>query len=334
MQEAAAIPVDEASWEARNQSIHNLLRAVMNLIRGVLVLLAVYVFVINRQSMTDPTGLIHGVLSLAVLFLVLPRSQGWKLWGLYILGLVGFDQLKNLADETGSPIQFHYPITFDHILFHGAEANVWLQQHLHQPDHVQWFEIALVGVYLSFFVLPHILAIVFARLDIMLFRSYVIGLLATWYIGLIGYFLVPTAPPWMTSVKGYMPPIDHVVPQVIDHFSNGTYQRGYTVIGPNDVAAMPSLHTAITCIVALALWRRGWVTGVLGTVYFLAMEFALLYLGEHYIIDELAGVMVGAFCWFVVMPRLERLTMPETISRQLAAPRAWLAAPLARLKRS
>ena len=87
-------------------------------------------------------------------------------------------------------------------LFHGFEANVWLQQHLHQPYRVQWFDIGLVGVYLSFFVFPHILAIVFARLDIRLFRSYIIGLLATWYIGLLGYFLVPTAPPWMTSVIG------------------------------------------------------------------------------------------------------------------------------------
>ncbi len=114
MQDAAAIPVEGASWETRNQSARTILHALMNLGRGILVLLAIYVFLLNRQAMTTPNGLIHGVLSMAVFFLVLPRSQGWKLWALYILGLVGFDQFKNLANETGNPIQYHYPIAFDH----------------------------------------------------------------------------------------------------------------------------------------------------------------------------------------------------------------------------
>jgi len=73
----------------------------------------------------------------------------------------------------------------------------------------------------------------------------------------------------------------------------------------NAVAAMPSLHTAFALLVVVVLWpyvRRWWARAVL-VAFPLAMTFTLVYGGEHYVIDVLAGwayvvlVCVAANAW-------------------------------------
>jgi membrane-associated phospholipid phosphatase len=57
------------------------------------------------------------------------------------------------------------------------------------------------------------------------------------------------------------------------------------------VAAIPSLHAAFALLVSVALWplaRRWWQRALLAA-YPLAMGFALVYGGEHYVIDLLLG---------------------------------------------
>jgi membrane-associated phospholipid phosphatase len=63
-------------------------------------------------------------------------------------------------------------------------------------------------------------------------------------------------------------------------------------LASNPVAAMPSLHTAFATIIALFLARRfhrrwRWLFGL----YPAAMGLALVYLGEHYVVDVVAGVV-------------------------------------------
>jgi membrane-associated phospholipid phosphatase len=58
----------------------------------------------------------------------------------------------------------------------------------------------------------------------------------------------------------------------------------------NDVAAMPSLHAAYAMLIALFFWSRvGWRWRLLLAAYALGMGFALVYTGEHYFSDVLAG---------------------------------------------
>jgi membrane-associated phospholipid phosphatase len=62
--------------------------------------------------------------------------------------------------------------------------------------------------------------------------------------------------------------------------------------GSNPVAAMPSLHTAFAVLVALmigARLRSRW--RYLLALYPVAMGFTLVYTGEHYVLDLIAGVV-------------------------------------------
>ena len=72
----------------------------------------------------------------------------------------------------------------------------------------------------------------------------------------------------------------------------------------NKVAAMPSLHCGIACLVALygiSRLRSSWRWLLL--LYPAAMALALTYFAEHYVIDAICGcalaglVMVGVGRW-------------------------------------
>ena len=56
------------------------------------------------------------------------------------------------------------------------------------------------------------------------------------------------------------------------------------------------MHMAVTTIVVLALWRRP-LLRLLALAYLAAMTFALVYTGEHYVVDELAGVLTALLAW-------------------------------------
>jgi hypothetical protein len=63
----------------------------------------------------------------------------------------------------------------------------------------------------------------------------------------------------------------------------------YSVLGGNPLAAMPSLHFATSMMAAQLLAETGPVPGTLGWGYTATLGFALVYLGEHYVVDLLAG---------------------------------------------
>jgi membrane-associated phospholipid phosphatase len=68
----------------------------------------------------------------------------------------------------------------------------------------------------------------------------------------------------------------------------------YEWLGGNPWAAMPSLHFATSVLAAILLAETGAAAGAAGWAYALALGFALVYLGEHYLIDLAAGVALVA----------------------------------------
>jgi membrane-associated phospholipid phosphatase len=58
---------------------------------------------------------------------------------------------------------------------------------------------------------------------------------------------------------------------------------------------MPSLHFATSVTAASLLAEVGWVPGALGTAYTAALAFALVYLGEHYVVDLLGGAALAVW---------------------------------------
>jgi len=66
------------------------------------------------------------------------------------------------------------------------------------------------------------------------------------------------------------------------------------------VAAMPSLHAAYPAMLLLFFWRDGWRLRIPFALYTLAMGFALVYGGEHFVTDILVGWLYAAVAYGAV----------------------------------
>ena len=219
-------------------------------------------------------------------------------WTPFIGLLLAYDFTRGVADTLGFPIHVAGPVHADEAMFapllHGGLPTVWLQDHLYDPATVHWWDVVVALVYFSHFVLPWALAGVLYVRSRALWASYAVEIITLSAAGLATYVLYPGAPPWYASQVG-------LAPAGIDRIAT----RGWSVIGLHDagvlltnlqaqgnpVAAMPSLHAATTLLVTAVLWRltrRRWVKALLA-LYPPTMAFALVYGGEHYVIDVLVG---------------------------------------------
>ena len=123
---------------------------------------------------------------------------------------------------------------------------------------------------------------------------------AVFNVGASFYWLAPTAPPWYAAAAGAegapgahdvngSRAVRRMMVEYGEHFWRDGWGPLYSVLGGNPLAAMPSLHFATSLMAALLLAEVGPLAGALGFSYALTLGFALVYLGEHYVVDLLAG---------------------------------------------
>lgn len=218
-------------------------------------------------------------------------------------------------------VHLDYPIKIDRALGLGELPTVRLQRALARvgADGPRWRRLdkVLVWAHWSWFAIPHgSLAYILWRHPGRFPRAAVMTY-AVFDIGASFYWVVPTAPPWYAAQAGRDGArFEHgggagevAVRRMMVEFGEDFWKDGwgslYSVFGGNPLAAMPSLHFATTVMAALLLAEVGPVAGAIGFAYAATLGFALVYLGEHYAIDLIAGAaLTGA------IRRLEPLARP------------------------
>jgi hypothetical protein len=94
---------------------------------------------------------------------------------------------------------------------------------------------------------------------------------------------------------GRTPEVRRMMVEYGEQFWKSGWAPLYGVLGGNPLAAMPSLHFATSVTAAHVLSDTGKVAGALGWSYAATLGVALVYLGEHYVVDLIAGaVLTGA----------------------------------------
>lgn len=84
------------------------------------------------------------------------------------------------------------------------------------------------------------------------------------------------------------------------------YRAIYDYIGVNLFAAFPSLHSAIPWLIALSALKT-WKKNALPILIFPVMVwFSAVYLGEHYVIDVVGGVVYATLA-FIMAYNKERI---------------------------
>jgi membrane-associated phospholipid phosphatase len=187
-----------------------------------------------------------------------------------------------------------YPVRIDRILGFGQLPGVRLQRRFASPGRIRLIDQVLVWTHWVWFLFPHgTVGYMLLRRRERFARSALLTY-AVFDLGLIGYWALPTAPPWYASEHGRLDEGGDVAMRrmMVEHgqdFWKDGWGPLYGVLGGNPLAAMPSLHFATSLMAAHLLTDAGRVEGALGWGYALTLGFALVYLGEHYLVDLLAG---------------------------------------------
>jgi membrane-associated phospholipid phosphatase len=230
-------------------------------------------------------------------------------WWPILVGLVIYFYSRGLADEFGRGAHFQMPITVDRWLGGGTLPTDSLQHALCgnpcDPDSdPRWYDLVLTTVYATHFVTGLSIAAVLWVRSRSEWMRWMRRFVVISFAALVVYIAYPMAPPWLASRQGYLP-----------HGLHRITSRGWADIGlrrvnvildgvGNPVAAMPSLHAGIALMVAAyAVQRLRSPYRWLLLVYPMLMALALVYFGEHYVIDILAGwllagiVLIGCNRW-------------------------------------
>jgi hypothetical protein len=216
---------------------------------------------------------------------------GWGLTGLVAHAAV--DGWRRVA-RLGMPVHVTELVGADRWVGGGVLPTIWLQRALD----ADWWKALAALVYGSHFVVtPLLLCVLWVR-NRPLWGRYVRLVLALSAAGLATYVLYPAAPPWLAAKEGMTEPIRRLSATGWDVL--GLPHAGALLTDSqgqvNQVAAVPSLHTAfavLTCLVLLPVARRVWQRAAL-VGYAVLMPLVLVWAGEHYVVDTLLGAGYAA----------------------------------------
>jgi membrane-associated phospholipid phosphatase len=196
-------------------------------------------------------------------------------------------------------VRVRYPVAADRLLGFGELPGVRLQRAFarREGQPLRSAEQVLVWCHWLWFAVPHgtVAYLLLRRRELL--AGGAVQMYAVFDLGLIGYWALPTAPPWYAAEVGALGPSTPALRRMMrehgEAFWKSAWAPLYDVLGGNPLAAMPSLHFATSVMAAHLLADAGPVQGVLGWSYALTLGFALVYLGEHYVVDLLAGLALA-----------------------------------------
>lgn len=285
---------------------------------------AVYVAVVATITATSgiPTGRTPVAILIVAGLVVTRIGKGWRRmaqvlvdWLPFTVVLLAYDRTRGVADSLGISVHVSDILDAEKWLFGGTEPTIWLQDHLYNPSHVYWYDALFTIIYTTHFLATPILAGILWLRDRRLWMFHISRVILLSVAGLITYIVFPEAPPWLAARDGLSRPVERLSPRGWDFFHAGNVNSLLTNAqseGTNAVAAMPSLHIAFATLVAIVIatrihskWR--WLLAL----YPVAMGFTLVYTGEHYVLDLVAGV---AYAWgaHVALSRWEARRLART----------------------
>jgi membrane-associated phospholipid phosphatase len=206
---------------------------------------------------------------------------------------VGWEMPADDTREQRRRLRLDYPIRLDSLIGAGVPPGLRLQRALVDSERVSLLDKAVTLIYGSWF-LPHVLlAYILLRHHEYVPRA-AGRLSAVYHLTIPFYWIVPTAPPWWASEHGGR--MDGELHRVVRRVVSDVLHRPPPKPGEspgNPWGSMPSDHVASAAITAAALWEVGVPYGIFGWAYVIGAGFAVVYLGEHYVTDVLAGLAVA-----------------------------------------
>lgn len=259
-------------------------------------------------------------------------------WIPVVLLIAGYEMMRKLAGQLVAQhdrtVHVDDLIEADRAIFGGQLPTIWLQSRLYDVGQVHWFDYAALLFYALHFVFPLAFAFLLWLTRKERFWQFTLGFLVMTYAAFAFFLLYPAAPPWFAQRYEYIDGVSWpagqalqaMVPQRYNNFD--TFSIWDDVSG-NAVAAMPSLHAAFPWLVLLFAVKFYGRRGLLFLPYSPMLWFSVVYLGHHWVVDIVGGVVWATLCFIVVQvawPYVARgfsIPMPKPVRtgyRRLAEP--------------
>jgi hypothetical protein len=223
-------------------------------------------------------------------------------WLPFLLLFLSYEYLRGLVPLIANNVFITPMIVADLYIFGEIPIHV-LQRWLFKANEVSWYDYCLVFIYFTHFIVPPLVAFIFWLKDRQLFRNFVFHLLVLSYAGFLTYLFFPAMPPWLASELGYIKPVYKIIHYVFNALdSKWTYFSIYEKMNPNAVAAIPSLHAAYPILILFYVGNIDKRLIPIFSTYCLIVWFSLVYLGEHYFIDLLVGLLYAVFFYKAISP--------------------------------
>ncbi len=249
----------------------------------------------RRLPVPTPVTALAAVAAPFGMAIAVPRSRkrdaavyALQMWAYILLHELPYDDAARLERR----VRVDYPIAFDRVLF-GRSPTPVLQRALARGNGPTALDHALVYAHWAWFIQPHAASAYILWKHPERFPRSAVLMCAVFDLGLVGYFLVPTAPPWWAAERGRIQGLRRIMVDVGQQVWGRWWSPLYGFLGGNPLAAMPSLHFATSLMAAHVLADADPVAGAAGWAYAGTLGFALVYLGEHYVVDLVAGAALA-----------------------------------------
>ncbi len=234
------------------------------------------------------------------LCVVMPRSRRRDI-GVVVLQMWMYLSLYEMPNDDPEALErrvrVRYPVVIDRAIGLGQLPGVRLQRALAKVGGLRRMDAVLVGAHWIWFVVPHTVVSYLLFFRRSRFERGAIMVYAVFDLGVLVYWALPTAPPWYAAQQGVIeaqeatePALRRLMVEQGEAFWRERWEPMYDALAGNPLAAMPSLHFATSAMAAFVLADAGPIEGAIGWTYALTLGFALVYLGEHYVVDLLAGM--------------------------------------------
>ena len=210
--------------------------------------------------------------------------------------------MRGIAYQFGADVQSDAVIAIERFISFGAVPPVVLQQWLYEPGRIGPLEITMAAVYAAHFVLPLTVAFLLWVKHRATYYTYVVALMLMSFGQFFTAILMPVAPPRFAGLHRVKHcRLSTFGSQVAFRNGHGHGQLGRTRTSmPIRWLPFPSLHAAYPILAFLFLRERWPRWSWLMLVYAGVVWFAIMYLGHHYLVDALGGLVYAVVAYFGV----------------------------------
>lgn len=278
---------------------------------GYAVLVVVLIFA-GGVSITPDVLLV----AFALLAVLLGRTKLFlRDWIPFIAVFLAYELMRGIADDAGFPVHVDDVISAERFIALGHLPTQVLQDWLAPATGVGAAAIFATVLYMLHFVLPIVTGLLLWIWRRPQYYDFVAAFILLSFAGFVTYLLLPVAPPWLAAQWGHLNGPDgqavlrYLKPEAFDVLAHALgYPDGHMLssyvfygVNPNGVAAFPSLHAGYPFLSFLVLRRAFGRIGWLALGYAAMVWWAIVFTGDHYVVDVLGGIAYASGAYYVIV---------------------------------